>query len=94
MHVCDNPACVCPYHLVCGTHKDNVQDCVKKGRSKHFKENGFFGQKHKMAKLTDEDVLAIRKIDRSQSLEEISNRFGVSKATVCNILKRKSWKHL
>lgn len=47
-----------------------------------------------MAKLTDEDVLAIRKIDRSQSLEEISNRFGVSKATVCNILKRKSWKHL
>lgn len=33
-HKCDNPKCVNPFHIFKGTSKDNVQDCLSKGRQR------------------------------------------------------------
>lgn len=41
-HTCDNRKCVNPNHLFLGTHKDNCQDMIKKGR-----EGGQFKKGHK-----------------------------------------------
>lgn len=35
MHTCDNPACINPNHMALGTVKENVHDCINKGRF-HF----------------------------------------------------------
>lgn len=46
-HHCDNPSCVRPSHLFMGTARDNVQDCIKKGRKKKLcgPENPMFGRR-------------------------------------------------
>lgn len=33
LHRCDQPACINPEHLTAGTHRENMQDCLRKGRN-------------------------------------------------------------
>lgn len=48
-HKCDTPACVNPDHLFLGTPRDNVLDCIRKGRARSG-----------MQRITEEQVVALR----------------------------------
>lgn len=78
LHKCDNPSCVCPDHLFLGSHQDNKNDSVRKGRHKKL--------------LTHDTVREIRRLS-SEGMQgvDIATRFGISSGTVYDVLHRKRW---
>lgn len=86
-HKCDTPLCINPDHIFLGTAKTNAEDCLKKGRhtDKH-------GEKHHLAKLTEHDVLEIRKDVRPKS--QIAKEYGVSWSCIYDVKKRRRWGYL
>lgn len=86
-HRCDVPGCVAPHHLFLGTHKQNMQDAVRKGRSIMASGEGNY-----RAKLNEIQVKAILAAVGTQ--EAIAARFGVGCTTVSRIRGKKLWGHL
>lgn len=82
-HTCDNPACVNPEHLLLGTHADNVQDKVSRGRQ-------YKGPEHHSSKLTDAQVAEIRARYvpkcRTHGTRALAREFGVAQFTVSQIV--------
>ena len=87
LHKCDTPRCVNPDHLLLGTHEDNVDDMMQKGRHKVV-----MGSAHVNAKLTEEQALEIFHAEGDQ--KEIAARYGVTQAAVSLIKRKKNWKHI
>ncbi len=86
-HTCDNPPCINPDHLFLGSHKENFEDASRKGRIARQ-----VGELSGMAKLTEEQVLAIRKDPRPHRV--IAKDYGISNRNVSGIKRRETWKHL
>ena len=88
LHKCDNPPCVNPDHHFLGDQKDNMEDCVTKGRKE-------YGENHSRATLTESKVLEIRRLaDSGVGLPEIASRFNSPHPTIWAVAKRKSWRYL
>ena len=88
MHSCDNPSCVNPNHLTLGTHKDNFEDSVTKGRMK------IKGEEHPCSKLTNKDVIKIRKlINEGMRNKDILKLYQVHHSVISNIKYNRSRKH-
>ena len=91
-HSCDNPRCINPQHLLIGTHKDNMDDMYARGRQPNHK-----GSLNGSAVLTEATVLIIRQkystaVKRSYAV--LAAEFGVTRATIAKIIKRKTWSHI
>lgn len=86
-HICDNRGCVNPYHLFCGTRKDNMQDCKIKNRT----AKGSLLSK----KLTDSDVIAIRQMYKTGAMQkDIAKKYGVTRSAIYHIIHNNTWRHI
>lgn len=99
LHRCDTPLCVNPDHLFLGTHKDNSDDKVKKGRQARGKRlaraQGNFvrrGELNPHSRLTEKDALAILRDRRPQRV--VAERFGVTQSAVWSIKNGRTWAYL
>lgn len=86
-HHCDNPACINPDHLFLGTNRDNLDDMLRKGRSQKCQ-----GELHSQRKLTEEEIVSIRKDERIYRL--IAAEYGIAEAYVSRIKSKQTWPHV
>lgn len=78
-HVCDNPSCVNPSHLVAGSAQDNSDDRSIRGRAP--------------SKLDPQDVIDIRRrLDAGESQYSIAKQYGVYPSTIRKIAIGQTWK--
>jgi hypothetical protein len=88
MHRCDNPLCTNIEHLSLGTHQENMRDRDNKGRNRQPK-----GEAQAHAKVTEKLVLEIRS-RFGETQKDLAIEFGVQQATISQILRRQTWKHI
>ena len=95
-HTCDNRACCYIGHLFLGTHAANVRDMVAKGR--RARPAGEFkpGSQHRGSKLTEADVLAIRREFMERPRRGLrayfARKFSVCPATISHAVNGKNWR--
>lgn len=88
----DNTLCVNPYHMFLGTHSENMQDMVRKGRANPPDRRG---EKNNLAKITEKDVLAIRQMRRDgMTYEALAKLYDFDPTGISAICRYKTWKHV
>jgi hypothetical protein len=89
LHHCDVPLCIKPRHLFDGTHQDNMDDMMLKDRSCR-------GQRNTKAKLTDSDIIRIKKEYATGGIRQIdlARRYGVHQTAISHIVTGRTWKHI
>lgn len=90
LHKCDNESCV--RHLFLGTQKDNVHDCISKGRISCGKTHS---DKVGKRKFTSIQIKKIRRMFiQGDTCKDLAASYNVSFNTIYAIIKRKTYKYV
>lgn len=89
LHTCDNSCCVNPNHLYLGTDMDNAIDRM-------IRDRGARGERQGSAKLTEEDVIAIRVkyVPGRYSLQRLANEYKVCTRTIFKAITGRTWRRI
>lgn len=91
LHKCDNRKCVNPNHLFLGTHQDNMDDMMEKGRHRTVPQDGANNGNHK---LDEGDVLQIIDLLALFNNKEVALMFGTTHSNISCIRLGKTWKNI
>jgi hypothetical protein len=83
-HTCDNRPCCNPAHLYEGTRLQNMRDAAERERVVR-------GSRVHNARLSEGQVLEMRRLAGSMTQARIAARFGVTPMLVSRIIRRDRW---
>jgi hypothetical protein len=97
-HQCDNPSCCNPGHILSGTQRENMRDMADRQRRRGIVAVcGSAVRNGRPPRFTEQDILEIRSAvangPRGTSTL-LAQRYGVSRTQICDIVKRRAWKHV
>jgi predicted DNA-binding protein YlxM (UPF0122 family) len=81
-HICDNKRCCNPYHLLIGSHSDNMKD------------RKILGEDVQGSKLTNKDVENIIKLFDIMSITDIAFKYNIGRSAIADIKYGRTWKHI
>ena len=84
--------CVNPDHLWLGTAKDNIRDCMKKGR--YVKPPTLYGADNKNSKLTEDQAQWVIEKHYHITQKRLAEILKVNQSTIEAIHMNKTWCHL
>jgi len=89
-HRCDIRLCYRPIHLFAGTHIENMEDMMAKGRG-----NKAYGERAAGAKMSESEAReAIDMLNAGMTQIAIAARFGVTNGAISHIVNGRSWRSL
>lgn len=90
LHQCDQTLCVNPDHLCPGTHAENLRQAVAARGGQHW---ALRGEAHPRAKLTQEQVDAIRRRHAAgERPTKLASEYPVSQAAIRQIVRGHRWR--
>jgi hypothetical protein len=87
LHSCDRRLCVNPDHLFLGNDTENMRDRTAKGR-------GAKGEDYPQSKLTEKDVIEIRRVYQDGLGRRLAKKYSVAPCTILKIINGESWRHV
>ncbi len=86
-HLCGNTGCVTRKHLKWKTAKENDLDKDAHGTRQD-------GERNPNAKLSLEDVRAIRRLGKVASYRELAEKYDITPESMSNVLQYATWKNV
>jgi len=97
-HKCDNRICVNPNHLEAGSHLENMQDAVQRGRTcagPARVEAALSAKRVALRKLTEaQAVEAFSMVRVGKSRSAVAEQFGVSRSAIDCLMAGNTWSHV
>jgi hypothetical protein len=90
LHTCDNPRCCNPGHLYFGTHQDNMDDKVARGRCYNGDQRGALNGRSKLS--VEQLELVIKRLRAGWTNTAIAADLPITHGMVSLIRRGKMWK--
>lgn len=93
-HTCDNPRCVNPQHLIPGTHQDNANDRVSRGRNAKTLPGQWVLTEAQQAEVAHRHSLKTSRYCKLHGVTKLAKDFNVSTQAIYKAIERTAHTHV